>query len=203
MEGVYDGLVSKHINRRISRPIARVLSHTPITPNQVSFVSLGVALSSFFLFVYDFHIIAALMAQASSIVDGVDGDLARAKKMTSAFGGFMDSILDRYADALIILGLAIWAAGDGRETYVWIVGFWALAGTFVVTYTRARIDDAPTHFDKGIPSLASRDIRLFIIMIGALTGQGFATLVVIATLTNVVVIIRLVLARKVLGQASS
>ncbi len=84
-------------------------------------------------------------------MDGMDGDLARMKGMGSAFGGFLDSVLDRYADSLIILGLTIWAASDDAPTYVWLVGFWALAGTFVVTYTRSKIASAEqTMFDRGI-----------------------------------------------------
>ena len=132
MEGVYDGFVSRHLNRRVSRPIARALTHTPLTPNQVSVISLGVALGSFLSFVFGYYIAGALLAQASSIVDGVDGDLARAKKMTSAFGGFFDAILDRYADAVILLGLTIWAAdgaGDDLQVYVWTVGFLAMAAS--------------------------------------------------------------------------
>lgn len=111
----------------------------------------------------------------------------------------MDAMLDRYAEALIYAGLIIWTAGDSDSTYVWITGFWALAGSFVVTYTRARIEHAPRNpFDRGITSAASRDMRLFVLMIGAGAGQGFATLIALAALTNVVVLRRLVLARHVL-----
>ena len=197
MQTVYDGFVSRHLNRRISRPVARLLCRTPATPNQVSIASLGVALAAFFCFVYGYHIIAALLVQASSIVDGVDGDLARLKQMTSAFGGFLDSILDRYADALIILGLTMWAAGENSHAYVWLTGFWALAGTFTVTYTRARIENVPRNFfDRGVTSAASRDVRLLIVMVGALAGQGFVTLLVLASLTNLVVFVRLLYTRR-------
>ena len=202
MGSVYDGFISRHLNRRVSRPLARVLSLTPATPNQVSIAGLGVVLAAFFMFVYDYPIIAAILTQASSIVDGVDGDLARIKKMTSLFGGFLDSILDRYADVLIVLGLTIWAAGDSTDNYVWLTGFWALGGTFAVTYTRARIENAPrTLFDRGITSAASRDVRLFLIMVGALIGWGFPTLIALAALTNVVVLIRLMYIRSVLKKS--
>ena len=202
MEDVYDGFISRHVNRRVSRPLARLLSHTPVTPNQVTIMSLGVALAGFFSFVYGYYVFGALLAQASSIVDGVDGDLARIKKQTSAFGGFLDSVVDRYADALIILGLTIWAVGDGPDMTVWLAGFWALAGSFGVTYTRARIENAPrTVFDRGITSAATRDVRLFIVMVGALTGRGLVTLMVLASLTNVVVLLRLVHARRVMQGA--
>ena len=197
-EAVYDGLVSRHLNRRISRPLARLLARTSATPNQVSIASLGLAVACFGCFASGYHIAGALLAQASSIADGVDGDLARLKNMTSAFGGFMDAILDRYADSLILLGLTIWAASDSGA-YGWVVGFWALAGTFTVTYTRARIDiSASRSFDRGITSMASRDVRLLMVMIGSLLGQGLATLVVLAALTNIVVLLRLLAARRML-----
>jgi phosphatidylglycerophosphate synthase len=198
-ESIYDGFVSRHLNRTFSKPLARLLCHTPVTPNQVSVASLGVALASFLCFVSHSPIAGGLLAQMASILDGVDGDLARLKNMTSAFGGFMDAILDRYADAVIYLGLIIWTAGDSNPVEVWITGFWALVGTFVVTYTRARIEQAPRDlFDRGLASVASRDIRLFVVMIGALAGEGFVTLVVLAGLTNGVGVLRLMYARRIL-----
>ena len=200
MVTVYDGFISRHLNRRISRPFARALSHTPVTPNQATIASLGVALGAFFSFIYGYPIAGGLLAQASSIMDGVDGDLARLKQMTSAFGGFLDAIIDRFVDALIIFGLTIWAVNGDDSVHVWVAGFWALAGTFAVTYTRARIAGVPRNFfDRGITSVASRDVRLFIIMVGALAGLGFATLVALAVLTNLVVLTRLIYARRALS----
>jgi len=199
MEGVYDGFISRNLNRRISRPLARLLSRTPVTPNQVSVFSLGVASVAFLSFAQGYYVAGALLAQASSIVDGIDGDLARIKNMTSAFGGFMDSILDRYVDGLILLGLAIWTAGDDSLVYVWAIAFLAMTGTFAVTYTRARIEHIPRNtFDSGLTSAASRDVRLFVVMVGALAGQGLATLIVLAVLTNGVVLLRMRHARHLL-----
>lgn len=198
----YDGFVSRHLNRRVSRPVARLLGRTPVTPNQVSIASLGVALGAFAAFAFDQPIAGGLLVQTSSIVDGVDGDLARLKRMTSAFGGFMDSVLDRYADALIILGLTMWTAGDGSGSGVWVVGFSAMAGSFAVTYTRARVDDDTRElFDRGLASVASRDVRLLIVAIGALAGLGLPTLLVLAVLSNTVVLLRIVYARRVLPGA--
>ena len=198
-EAVYDGFVSRHLNRRVSRPLAGLLAHTPVTPNQVSIVSLGLALTCFGCFALGYYIVGAFLAQASSIADGIDGDLARLKKMTSDFGGFMDAILDRYADSLILLGLTIWAAGDSG-ILTWVVGFCALSGTFIVTYTRARIDvqSGRPPFDRGVTSVASRDVRLLIVMVGGLLGQGLGTLVVLAVLTNTVVLLRLLAAHRIL-----
>ena len=203
MASVYDGWVSKHLNRHLSRPMARGLARTPATPNQVSVAALLIAIGSMAAYIAGFGYLGGIFAQFSSVVDGVDGDLARLNGMTSAFGGFFDSVLDRYADAVILLGLTYWAAGPDAVR-VWAVGFAALAGTFAVTYTRARIEPTQRNlFDKGIASAASRDVRLLLIMVGSIAGLGFPTLVAIAILTNAVVILRLFRARATLAGPSS
>lgn len=203
MEAVYDGYISKYLNRRLSEPIAGVLAKTRITPNQMSWVAFSIAVLSFISFIISYNIIAGLLVQLSSIIDGVDGSVARLKGMTSTFGGFLDSILDRYADILIVLGLTLWSAS--HETYpgIWLVGFLAITGTASISYTRARVGSEHQHlFDKGLQSLASRDIRLFLIMIGAVAGQAYFCLIVIAVLTNLVVFYRLFYLHRYLRQGA-
>jgi phosphatidylglycerophosphate synthase len=178
--------------------MAHLLARTPATPNQVSVGAFLIALGSMAAYLAGVGYLGGIFAQVSSIVDGADGDLARLKGMTSAFGGFFDSILDRYADAAILLGLTYWAA-DGAVG-VWSIGFTALAGTFAITYTRARIEAAPGRpFDSGLASAASRDVRLIIVMIGSIAGLGFHTLLAIAVLTNSVVALRIWRAKGVLA----
>ena len=83
-----------------------------------------------------------------SIVDGVDGNLARLKGMTSTFGGFLDSVLDRYADILIVLGLTFWSFRNEVYPGIWLVGFLAIAGTICISYSRSRIDAEHRHLFK-------------------------------------------------------
>lgn len=188
----YDGIVSRHLNRRISRPIARALARTPITPNQVTVVSLMIAAASLASFALGQPIAGGLLAQTGSIIDGVDGDLARLAGSSSKFGSFFDAVVDRYSDSLVLLGFTLWAAGQTDSAVPWIAGFAALAGSFIVTYTRARIDETRrTMFDRGITSLASRDVRLLLVMLGAIAGLGSETLLALATLTNAVVLLRI------------
>ena len=195
MASAYDGYASRYINRRISDPIAKLLTRTRITPNQISWAAFGLAALSFLSFIYNWNIAAGLLAQLSSIIDGVDGSLARLKGMSSAFGGFLDSILDRYADILIILGLVIWSVINEVYPHAWLAGFLSITGTLGVSYSRAHISAEFKHnFDRGLLSLASRDIRLFLIMIGAIIGQGYFCLIVIAALTHLIIISRLVFA---------
>ncbi len=203
METVYNGYISKHINRKMSEPLARLLAKTKVTPNQMTWAAFGIALMSFVSFILGHNIIAGILVQLSSIVDGIDGSLARLKGMTSEFGGFLDSVLDRYADIFIVLGLTVWSLS--HETYpgIWIAGFLAIAGTICISYTRARISSNHRHFfDKGLKSLASRDIRLFLIMLGAVIGQAYFSLIAIAALTNLVVFYRLIFMYRYVGQKS-
>ena len=193
METVYDGYISKHINRRLSEPIARLLVKSSVTPNQMTWAAFSVALLAFISFIFGQNIVAGLLVQLSSIVDGIDGSLARLKGMTSGFGGFLDSMLDRYSDILIVLGLTLWSLSHEVYPWVWLVGFLAITGTICVSYTRACIGPEHRHlFDAGFKSLASRDIRLFLIMLGAIIGQAYFCLIVIAVLTNLVVFYRLI-----------
>ena len=201
MEAVYDGYISKYVNRKASEPMAQLLAKTRITPNQMSWAAFGIALLSFISFVFGWNIIGGLLAQLSSIVDGIDGSLARLKGAVSTFGGFLDSVLDRYADILIVLGLTLWSLSNESYAGIWIAGFLAIAGTICISYTRARVGSNHRHlFDKGLASLASRDIRLFLIMLGAIAGQAYFCLIAIAALTNLVVFYRLIYMNRYLRQ---
>ena len=193
MEAVYNGFISKHVNRRASNPMAQLLARTRVTPNQITWAAFGIALVSFVSFIFGWNIIAGILVQLSAIVDNIDGSVARIKGMSSTFGGFLDSVLDRYADILIMLGLILWSLSNETYPGIWLVGFIAIGGTICVSYTRARINsnERPL-FDKGFKSIASRDTRLFLIMLGAVTGQAYFCLMLIAALTNLMVFYRLI-----------
>ena len=202
----HEGLVSRHLNRRLSRPLSRWLAKTPVTPNQVSLASFAIALASLALFLGGYNIWAGVAAQASSIVDGADGDLARLKGMATRFGGFFDAVLDRYADVAIIGGLAYWSAtyeAKASSGFVGLVALLAIAGALMISYTRARAEASMGLTFNGLAlTLASRDARLLLVMIGAVLGQGLATLAILAVATNGVVIWRVGLARSSAGDSS-
>jgi phosphatidylglycerophosphate synthase len=188
---VGEGFISEHLNRRISVPIARALAPTPITPNQITVLSFGVGLLSAAAFAFGQNVAGGLMAQAASVLDGVDGDLARLQGRVSSFGGFLDAVLDRYADAAIITGMIFGASVSEFNSALWGVGLAALVGALMVSYTRARAESgAEVQFQGILSRCATRDVRLFILMLGGLVGQLFWTLVALAILTNVSVVWR-------------
>ena len=157
------------------------------------------ALASLALFAAGYNIWAGVAAQVSSIVDGADGDLARLKNMATRFGGYFDAILDRYADVAILAGLAYWSLKAEEQFSPWLIGaaaLLAIVGSLMVSYTRARAEASVGLRFQGLAnSLASRDARLVLVMIGAIAGQGLVTLCLLAVVTNLVVGWRIVIVR--------
>lgn len=189
----YEGPVSRYLNRPLSRTAAAALAHTAVTPNQVSLFALATAGAAFALFAGGWNIAAGLVVHASSVIDGIDGDLARAKRMTSTFGGVFDAALDRWADVLIFSGMALWAAEHEGWELAPVAGFLAVVGSLLVSYSRARIEaSTDAQATDLLFGLASRDVRLFIAAIGAIIGLAYFTLWIIAIATLLTVCWRLV-----------
>jgi len=167
-----------------------------MTPNQVTFIGFLIALLASAAFALGANVLGGLLAQFSSIIDGVDGEIARLKGLASPFGAFYDAVLDRYADAAIILGMILWALRFESWSGTWPLGLLALLGSLMISYSRARSEASTgVRFDRGLVSFSSRDVRLLIVMLGSLAGQVYWTLVLLAVLTNVVVVYRVLFVR--------
>lgn len=181
-----DGPIARYINRPVSVKISKFISKTNITPNLLSFLSfIGCLISALFFSLGDYLniVIGGFIAQFSSIIDGCDGEIARLKFQQSAYGAWFDAVLDRYADGMIILGMTYGYYHFHTNLGVWIIGFAALMGSFMNSYTAIKYDAIFAKKRNGIR--LGRDVRLFIIMIGALINQIFYTLLLLAILTNV------------------
>ncbi len=194
-----EGPVSRYLNRRLSRPLARALARTPATPNQVSLAAFLLAAGALALCGVGRNVEAGVLVQASSVVDGADGDLARAKGLASRFGGLLDAVLDRYADAAVIGGLAWWAASHEGWPAPLVMGMCALVGALVVSYSRARLEhEAGRHVAGALLGLASRDVRMLLLALGAVAGQAYWTLATVTALSWATMAWRLLSARRIL-----
>lgn len=192
MAGSLDGPVSRYLNRRFSVPIAAALAPTPLTPNQVSVIAFAVSLGALALLAIGRNIEAGVLIQASSIIDGVDGDLARAKQMASRFGGIFDAVLDRYADAAIAGGMAWYALEHEDWPQPLLVGLAAAVGFLLVSYSRARLErEGGMDVASDLLGVASRDVRLLALAIGAIAGQAYWALLIVGALSYVTVAWRL------------
>jgi CDP-L-myo-inositol myo-inositolphosphotransferase len=198
LKKVSDGPISRYLNRPISAKISKLLLKKKITPNQISLSSFLLSLLGtlfFFLGGYLNLIIGGILAQISSIIDGCDGEIARLKFQTSEFGGWFDAVLDRYADAFLLFGLTYYIYLPAKNFLYLLVGFLAIIGAFMNSYTADKYDGlmkkkiAPGkyYFRMG------RDVRMFIIFLGALINQPLPVLFIIAILMNVENIRRIII----------
>lgn len=195
----YDGIVSRYLNRPLSRPVARALSGTRVTPNAVTLFTLLLAVATGGMVAAGWNIVGGIGIQAVSVIDGVDGELARIKRLTSRFGAVLDAVTDRYADAVIIGGMTIFAFRFEYYPRPEVVGMLALSGALLVSYSRARIEASLLRpgdsLNDSLFGLASRDVRSLIAAIGTVAGQCYWTLAVLATLSLLTVAWRLVYLR--------
>ena len=194
-----DGPISHYINRPLSVRISRKLVNYSITPNQISFFTFftSVVASVFFMFAgYPALLAGGILAQFASIIDGCDGEIARLKHLTNSYGGWLDSVLDRYADAFLIFGLTWHIYLEKMDILVLQLGFFALIGSFMVSYTAVKYDSLP---NKQLSSFSKfrigRDVRIFLIFLGALFNQAFAALLIIAVISNAETLRRLFIRR--------
>ncbi len=195
-----DGPVARHLNRPVSRWLSRYLVRTTVTPNQVSLASWilsCVAAGLMALGGYPALAAGGVLAQLASIIDGCDGEIARLKYSQSKFGGWFDAVLDRYADAFLLFGL-MWHAFASTGAYLpLLLGFAAIVGSFLNSYTADKYDGLMAQRLQGAPYFRlGRDVRVFVIFLGAILNQALVTLGVVALVMNVEVVRRIVVCRR-------
>ncbi len=195
-----DGLVSRALNRRVSTwASARLINH--ITPNQATFFC-------FFLGLFAAGVTAfcprlgVLLYQISSMLDGMDGEIARASLRTSALGGWLDSVLDRFVDFSFLLALAFKVPLTPKMLACIL---WAVFGSLMVSYTSERYRGA---FARPLPQYrllrlipAKRDERIFLCLLLGLAGKFVAIFIALALLTNLRVLSTIYLVWRTKGQA--
>jgi CDP-L-myo-inositol myo-inositolphosphotransferase len=194
-----DGPVSKRLNRPISLKISEMLLKTGISPNQISLIGFFIGILGalfFFLGDYIYLVIGGILVHLSSIVDGCDGEVARLKLVETKYGGWFDAVLDRYADAIILFGMVYGYWMLHNDIIIWTIGFMALTGSFLNSYTADKYDAIFKMRMKVVNGIRmGRDVRLFIIFIGALSNQILITLAILAIISNFESIRRLVVLR--------
>ena len=195
-----DGPISRYLNRPLSTKITEYLIKTDITPNQISVFSFILSLISstlFFLGSYITLLAGGVLAQISSIIDGCDGEVARLKYTESDFGGWFDAVLDRYADAFILFGLTYHAFISGNSILSLFIGFMAIIGSFMNSYTADKYDGLmkkKVKLNRGFR--IGRDVRIFLIFVGAIINQPIFALLLVALLMNIENIRRVVVCYK-------
>ena len=213
LEKSSDGPISRYINRPLSIRISKYLVKTNISPNFISFLSFILCCIGAFFFLlgeYTFLLWGAILAQAASIVDGCDGEIARLKFQETEYGAWFDAVLDRYADAFLLFGLTYYVYFPSGNLLYLFIGFLAIIGSFMNSYTADKYDGGLMKKkigSKGHYFRIGRDVRIFIIFLfailnirflflGEILNLPFLTILLIAILTNAENIRRMVVLHK-------
>lgn len=173
--------------------IVRLLALSRINPNALTVMGLVVNTYAAFLFGYAnvanqrrMFFYAGLVIIGSGFFDLVDGRVARASNQVTSFGGFFDSIVDRYSDASLFFGLLVFYSRGNRFFYVVLTAL-TMISAIMVSYARARAESLIGTCRVGF---MERPERLVLLIIGAVFNLMAPVLWVIAVLSTITVIHR-------------
>jgi CDP-diacylglycerol--glycerol-3-phosphate 3-phosphatidyltransferase len=177
---------------RVLDAIVRGFAASGVNPNFLTFIGFGINVLAAYLFAYGYFRWAGAIIILAGIFDMTDGRVARLEGRVTPFGGFYDSVMDRYSDLCLLIGLLIYYGRINRFLYVSLVAV-AMIGSVMVSYSRARAETVIPSCKVGF---LERPERVVLIIIGALFDRMAPVLWLIAVLSNVTVIHRIVYTRQ-------
>jgi phosphatidylglycerophosphate synthase len=200
-----DGPVSRYLNRPLSSRISFALAPLRLAPDLVSVAAAAIGLVAAWFLAVSWGVAGGLLVHAASVADGVDGEVARLQLRASPRGAMLDGVLDRTADAAILVGLGLWALDRGWSPgAVLVLVAAALSGSLLSMATKDRA------IALGLPAaperalgwlLGGRDGRLLIVAIGAIAGWPVAALAAVGATSAVSVAIRVASVRRLVRPA--
>lgn len=170
------------------RAIVRGFSQAGINPNILTFIGFSINVVAAYLFAYGYFRWAAVTIFLAAIFDLTDGPVARTTKRVTPFGGFIDSVLDRYSDLILLIGLLIYYGRINRFWYVTLVAV-TMIGSVMTSYTRARAENLIPSCKVGF---LERPERIVLILIGAAFDRMAPVLWVMVVFSQITVIHRII-----------
>ena len=176
----------------LSRSAVRLLSKTRITPNIISWFGFLLALAATTLIINGNTFAAGFVVLVAGFFDILDGGLARLTNRVTLFGGILDSTLDRFAEAAVLIGMMVLFIQRQSTSGILLVGI-TLLTSLMVSYIRARAEAAGLECKVGI---FTRTERVIILALGLLLSQiNYAlsiSLIIIALFSTISIIQRLI-----------
>src|ERR1700686_3215917 len=171
--------------RRQAEALMKAVRRLPVTPNQITVVGLGLTFAAALLVAFGHLRWAGIVLIFAGTFDILDGALARSSGRSYPYGAFLDSTLDRYSEGAIYIGLAVYFAGTPGPYQRWLLlgTVAALAGSFLVSYVRARAQSLGFVCDSGV---FARPERVVVTVIGLIFGGVilYGVIALLAILTN-------------------
>jgi CDP-diacylglycerol---glycerol-3-phosphate 3-phosphatidyltransferase len=169
--------------RQIASRAVRVLRESRVTPNQLTALGFSLNLVAAVLVYQEDYVAAAAVFLVGSIIDILDGALARSRGQATQFGAFIDSTTDRISEGAILCAATLVFAREG-ETWPVAAVFVALVASFLVSYTRARAEALGLEGKAGLMGRAERVVLLAATLVAAPWGAlpyGIALLAILAS----------------------
>ena len=166
-----DGKVDVYFNRPVGRYLSKLLIHTPITPNQISILSMLIGLAAAWYFqtgVYAATILGAVLLQVSAIVDCVDGDIARILFKESPLGKWLDITADQIVHLAVFAGIAVGLARQNSDAPELALGISAVVGVLISfgVVLRGMLRPGPVRnarLERLIDTATSRDFSVLLL----------------------------------------
>jgi len=178
--------------RRRAQALTAALGRIPITPNQITVIGVALTFVAAGLAAFGYLRWAGVVLIFAGTFDILDGALARSSGRSYPYGAFLDSTLDRYSEGAIYLGLAAYFAGTPGPLQRWLLlaTVAALAGSFLVSYVRARAQSLGFTCESG---LFARPERVVVTVVGLIFGGVvlYGVVFLLAILTNLTALQRI------------
>jgi len=175
--------------KKVFEPIALAMGRVGLTPNGLTLIGFGISIVGAALLVAQLWVLGGIVVFIGGAFDMFDGTLARATGKVSPFGAFMDSVFDRWGEAIVYLGIA-WGGVLAGEDTVAILATAALGAAFMVSYTRAKSEGLG--FSPGIGMAAigvmPREIRLIVLSLGLIVAGATANLTILAAALAIIAV---------------
>src|SRR5579871_1099545 len=187
MEVTFSSVIGK-VCKPIILWIVRGLALSRIHPNVLTAIGLLINVAAAALLAVGSFRWAGAVIIGAGLFDMVDGRVARETNRVTRFGGFFDSVLDRYSDLALLVGLLVWYGSINRWGYVVLTAI-VMTASVMVSYVRARAENTIPTCKVGF---MERPERVVLLIIGALFDHMAAVLWVLAVLANLTVVHRMV-----------
>ncbi len=179
-------MLSNNFGHLLDRPLSSLAKTIDINPNIITIAGFLITTAAAIMLPYNLPA-GGVLILIGGFFDMFDGIIARTNKRSTDFGAFLDSVMDRYSDSFLFLGLAAYFLKNNSITGV-SLSLGSLVGALIISYTRARAEGLGKECRTG---LMERPDRIILMALGALTGLIQPAMWIMFVLTHVTVIQRI------------
>jgi phosphatidylglycerophosphate synthase len=186
-------MLSARLGHFLDRPLGPFLKRIKLTPNSLTVIGFVITCIAAVLIPRNLTL-GGVFILIGGVFDMIDGIVARTQGQTTKFGAFLDSLLDRYSDGFLFLGISWYFMI--RENYTGVlISLGTLMGAYLISYARARAEGLSESCHVGI---MERPERILLLIFATLTGWIVPVLWIMFVLTHITVVQRMFHVRKMM-----